>query len=90
MKKSLFVTAVFLAAIAVSGCTRPDATVSMLESQGYTEVDITGYNFFGCSKDDSFHTGWTATSVTGARVEGVACAGLFKGTTIRQTRVISQ
>lgn len=70
-------------AIAPKACTKPDETVRQLTQMGYTEIQTTGYDFFGCSEDDSFSTGFEATSPAGVRVEGVYCSGFMKGGTIR-------
>lgn len=80
--KKLFILAALLF---VAGCTNADKAITILQDQGYKDIQITGYNFFACSKDDTFHTGFTATSiVTGRRVEGTVCEGLFfKGATVR-------
>lgn len=67
----------------LSACTQPDKSTRALEGAGYTEVQITGYNFFGCDEKDSFHTGFNAKGSNGKRVEGVVCGGWFKGATIR-------
>lgn len=72
----------------VSGCTRADHAREVLEAQGFKNVKVTGYRFFGCStgKDDSepMHTGFEATGPTGKKVSGVVCEGvLFKNATVR-------
>lgn len=75
---------VVLALVSLCGCTRPDNAREVLEAQGYTDITITGYKFFGCaSKEDFFRTGFVATSPNGTRVEGVVCEGLLKGATVR-------
>ncbi len=80
MKKLLILTLV----LALTACTQPDQSKRLLESQGMTNVEITGYNFFGCSEDDSFHTGFKAISVNGTEIKGTVCSGMFfKGATIR-------
>ncbi len=33
---------------------------AILKKEGYTDITITGYSFFECSKDDSLSTGFTA------------------------------
>lgn len=72
------------AALVLAACTDPKEATRVLEENGYTEVKMTGYSFFACSKDDFFHTGFEATSVVGKRVEGTVCSGmLFKNSTIR-------
>jgi hypothetical protein len=75
---------VLIAALLIAACTQPDHATEVLAQQGYTNIQITGYDAFACSKDDTYHTGFRATSPTGAKVKGVVCAGLlFKGSTIR-------
>ena len=65
------------------GCTRPPNDVqSILEGQGYSNIELTGYAFFACSDDDFFHDGFTATK-DGKPVSGVVCSGFLKGSTIR-------
>ena len=55
----------------------------MLQKQGYTNIEITGYEFGACAEEDVFHTGFIAVSPTGYVVGGVVCSGLMKGSTIR-------
>jgi hypothetical protein len=80
MKKIL---AIALIALSLSGCTQPERTERVLAENGYTNVRITGYTFFGCGQGDAFHTEFVAVSPTGKTVSGVVCSGLFKGATIR-------
>lgn len=54
-----------------------------LTQQGYTNIEYKGYSIFGCSDKDTFHAEFTATSPEGKQVQGIACSGYFKGTTIR-------
>lgn len=54
-----------------------------LEQQGYTDVENTGHNYFCCSKDESFSTGFKCKDKQGNVVEGCFCSTLFKGVTIR-------
>jgi hypothetical protein len=58
-------------------------TKKLLEQQGYTAIEIKGYNWFACSEGDIFSTGFKATNANNNIVEGTACRGLFKNTTIR-------
>lgn len=67
----------------LSACTNGDGATKALEGAGYTDIKITGYKFFGCGNDDTFHTGFNATGVNGKQVSGVVCGGLMKGSTIR-------
>lgn len=79
MKKISLVLALMLAA----GCTAPESATTALTGAGYTNIQLTGYRFFGCSEDDLFKTGFTAKGPTGQTVKGVVCGGIFKGSTIR-------
>jgi hypothetical protein len=70
--------------LALVGCTQPDKARELLNAQGYSDIQITGYNVWGCSDDDTYHTGFRAKSANGSVIEGTVCAGLFfKGATIR-------
>lgn len=69
------------------GCADPDASRIALEGAGYSQIQMTGYELFGCSKDDLFHDGFTARGMNGKQVEGVVCSGLLKGATIRISAV---
>lgn len=79
MKKAFILIAALLA-----GCTNADDATRTLKAAGYTDILITGYRWFGCSKDDSVHTGFIATGRDGSKVSGIVCGELFfKGNTIR-------
>lgn len=78
--KKLFVVISF---VLLAGCSSPDEATRALFGAGYTNITITGYQFFGCDDKDSFHTGFEATGPTGQRVTGVVCSGILKGATIR-------
>lgn len=79
MKRVLIV-----ATLALGACTDPQSATRILTSQGFTDVRMDGYNWFACSKDDTYHTGFTAKSVTGTMVSGTVCEGLiFKNSTVR-------
>lgn len=65
------------------GCTDAPGAKRVLEQNGYKDVQITGYNWFACSKDDTYHTGFVA-SRDGQSIAGTVCSGLFfKNYTIR-------
>ena len=84
MKKILLIIAVVGMSILFSGCTNQSDARNALDNSGYTNVKITGYNFFACSKDDFYHTGFTAKNVNGKTVSGTVCSGiLFKNSTVR-------
>ena len=72
-----------LAAFVASGCTDANEATKVLVDSGYKDVQIKGYSFTGCSKDDAYHTEFTAKGATGNEVHGVVCGGWFKGSTIR-------
>lgn len=68
----------------LAGCTDETKAISVLEAEGYKDIQITGYNIWACSEDDFYHTGFTATSAVGKQVSGTVCSGLmFKGATVR-------
>jgi hypothetical protein len=79
MKKYL----VLVLFVALLSCTNEQGAREVLEIDGFTNIEITGYKFFSCSKDDFYHTGFIAEK-NGRTVEGTVCEGLlFKGKTIR-------
>ena len=75
----------FLASlILVIGCTNVDKTVQTLKSSGYSDIQIKGYAWFACGKDDTYATNFSAKNPLGRTVSGVVCCGLvFKGCTVR-------
>lgn len=74
----------FLVFVFLVGCTKPDESRRLLKSQGLSNIEITGYDFWACSEDDSYKTGFIATGQDGSSVSGTVCAGFFfKGATIR-------
>jgi hypothetical protein len=70
-------------ALALAGCTDQNAADRALTGAGYSNIQITGYRWTGCSDSDDFATGFKASGPTGKQVYGVVCSGLFKGATIR-------
>jgi hypothetical protein len=83
MNKLIMLVCLFLLLFIV-GCTDSDNATRVLRSQGYTNIKITGYCLFGCSKDDGVHTGFKAKAPNGEMIEGVVCQGLLlKGATVR-------
>ena len=68
-------------------CTDEERASDVLAKSGYTDIDINGYGFNKCSKDDSTCTSFTALSPAHVRVTGaVGCGrveGCGKGCTIR-------
>ena len=75
--------AVALAGLALAACTDPEGAGRMLEIEGVTDVQITGYVWFACgSRSDLFSTGFSGTR-NGRRVEGAVCRGIFTGQIVR-------
>lgn len=79
MKKLLLISTLIL----LASCSDGSGARKVLSAQGMTNIEITGHSFFSCGKDDSFSTGFKATSVNGQQVEGTVCKGIFKGSTVR-------
>jgi hypothetical protein len=75
--------AIVLAMIALAGCTDETAARKALEGSGFKDIKLTGYSYFGCDKNDTFHTGFEARGPSGQFVEGVVCSGWMKGATVR-------
>jgi len=81
-KRTLSIVAL-LGIFTLSACTDKKEAIRVLENDGFTNVKVTGYNFFACSKDDFYHTGFVGTK-NNRRIKGTVCSGLiFKGSTIR-------
>lgn len=72
------------AAALLIACTDPQNATRILADQGYTNIRMTGYAWLSCSNDDTYHSGFVATSPAGKDVRGTVCAGgFFKNSTIR-------
>ena len=73
-----------VAGAGLSACTDSTEATRILKSNGYSNIQITGYDFFTCSEDDFYHTGFRAVGPTGLPVRGTVCSGfIFKNSTIR-------
>jgi hypothetical protein len=85
MKKSFFLFCLFIVFISLfSSCTDATETRRILAAQGFKKIEITGYNFWGCGKEDFYHTGFNAISPNNTPISGTVCSGLFfKGSTVR-------
>jgi hypothetical protein len=81
----LAVTAIIVgaAALLLTSCTDASSTRRTLEDSGFTDIRVGGYAFFGCSKDDTFSTTFSAKNPQGRAVNGVVCCGLLKSCTVR-------
>jgi len=77
-----FILTVILSVFIIS-CTNESSARKILANQGYTNIRITGYDWFACGRDDIYATGFIATSQAGKEVEGCICEGFFKNATIR-------
>lgn len=80
MKNLLILTAAILL---LAACTRAEDVQSYANEQDWKSCTVTGYRWFGCSKDDLYHTGFTAITKSGKQVSGVICSGWLKGATMR-------
>lgn len=81
MKKTLLVLTL---ALGIAGCTNKKDANNALNSLGFTDVQVTGYNFLACSDNDFYHTGFRAKNPQGYWVTGTVCSGLlFKNSTVR-------
>ena len=80
MKKPLLIAVILL----LNACTKADDIRKYAEEQGWKSYTVTGYRWLACSKDDFYHTGFTAVTRDGKTVTGVICSGaFFKGATMR-------
>lgn len=75
--------AILLCTVLLSSCSGASTSEVLLEEQGYTNVEITGYNIFACSRDDMYRYNFTAINQNGKQVKGVVCSAPLKGYTIR-------
>jgi len=85
MKKIKLLSLALIISLSITSCMTDDYNAKrVLETQGYTNIELTGYDYFGCSDDDFYSTGFKAKSINGNNVEGVFCSSvLSKGGTIR-------
>lgn len=64
--------------LALFACTAPrDEVERVLADQGYTEIQVGGHDFFGCSKGDT--TAFKQISRYGASFDAMGRAGLCRG-----------
>lgn len=67
----------------VGGCTDNATAMRVVAGHGFTDIEITGFRWFGCGEEDTYHTGFQAKNVRGETVTGVVCSGWFKNGTMR-------
>jgi hypothetical protein len=84
MKLFIKIVMIGLVAIMFSACTNKSDAERALKAEGFSDIEVTGYDFFACSEDDFYHTGFRAKNSKGQVVTGTVCSGLlFKNATIR-------
>lgn len=92
MIKKLLIGLAAVATLALGACrVDPEDQTAIVESYGFTQVQMGGYAWFGCSEEDDVSVQFTATSPTGQHVKGVFCSGLTefdKGATVRVTGLV--
>lgn len=72
-----------VAVLLFSACTSSESDVRrVLEDEGYMDVEVGGYAWFGCGRDDEFRNHFRARR-GGRVVEGVVCCGWLKDCTVR-------
>lgn len=74
---------IIFASLSLYSCTQPDEAERVLRQNGYTDIEITGWEPFMAGEDDTFSTGFRAISPSGEVVEGAVTGGYLKGKTIR-------
>lgn len=81
--KLFLLTACFL----IASCTSDndfEKGKKILEQQGFTEIEKTGYSAFCCSDDEHYSTGFKCKDSKGEIYKGCFCSrGITKGITIR-------
>lgn len=80
MKKFIIAGAL---ALGLAVCTDTPTAERILRQNGYTEIEMTGYQPFSCGKEDTYHTGFRAKAPGGGHVAGVVCSAWLIGVTIR-------
>lgn len=78
------VWSIMLLYLSSGGCVDTEGTQRILQQQGYTEVEITGWRPFAAGKEDFYATGFRAKAPNGEIATGTVTKGfLFKGATVR-------
>jgi len=81
--KRLVVLVMISVSVLVAGCTNSNKAQRVLEANGYTQIQYTGYRFFMKSDNETFSTGFRAKSPSGKIVTGAVTSGWIGGGTIR-------
>ena len=79
MKKLLLIT---LLLSCISCTSEPDAS-RVLEAEGYTDIELLGYNMIACGPFDYWRTKFKAKNRDGKVVTGTVCGGIMTGSVIR-------
>lgn len=83
MKNKMLKVTFMVLVLVLCSCTSQSDAERALSAQGFTDVRYTGYQWFACSKDDFYHTGFVAKNQNGKDVSGVVCSGIwFKSATV--------
>jgi hypothetical protein len=80
---SIVAIVLVLVFFSTGGCTDERGTTELLTLEGYTDIQVTGYRWFACGRDDIAATGFVATNANRQRVRGVVCRGFMKAKTLR-------
>jgi hypothetical protein len=83
MKNKFILVASIALVILMNGCTNRTEADRVLRTEGFSDINYTGYDLFKCAQDDWYHTGFIAKNRNGIIVKGTVCSGLIKGATIR-------
>lgn len=74
----------YLTTVLMTGCVDKTGAEKALSDAGFSNIQTGEYEWFSCSKDDFYHTKFTANNPKNEKVSGVVCGGLFfKKSTIR-------
>ena len=71
-----------LAAVLALGCADSEGARRALETDGYSQIEITGWRLNSCPPASSAATGFAARHPLGHPVTGYVCGGLYGGDTI--------
>jgi hypothetical protein len=74
---ALVVSAIIMASDSEDGAKRA------LEAHGFVEIQLTGYRWIGCNRDENYRMGFQAKDAKGKPVTGVVCRGLLTGGSVR-------
>lgn len=84
MRSAVVAAATVVAMALGSGCEVDAVTAErVLEAQGFSDVHLTGWVWFGCGEGDDYTSGFRAKNARGQPVEGYVCCGVMKACTVR-------